>query len=173
MLHVTSVCTPCYILLGVVAQSFKLVKLKSPTPNLSFVITSSHPYVPIKIRYTRGGKLKGEITMYEIKKGLRLISKEVKLKGKRKLNTISWNLRLILSKGLKKLQRYVSSKKIKLLWKLQCCSVDLLTPTPQKLKGRSLIRVQFTCTVVKPFKNRNGWLRNWFKLWRIVYENRR
>ena len=29
MLHVTSVCTPCYMLLGVVAQSLKLVKLLS------------------------------------------------------------------------------------------------------------------------------------------------
>lgn len=86
------------------------------------------------------------------KKGAKTNHKRNKLKAKRKLHIIGWNLRLILFKGLKKLQRYVTPKKIKLLWKLQCCSVDLLTPTPQKLKGRSLIRVQFTCTVVKPVK---------------------
>ena len=100
---------------------------------------------------------KGKLQCTRSRRRLRLITKEAKLKGKRKLNTISWNLRLILSKGLKKLQRYLTPKKVKLFWKLQRNSVDRLNPAPQKLKRRSLIRVQFTCTVVKPVKKQE-WL---------------
>ena len=40
---------------------------------------------------------KGEIAMYKIKSRPRLITKQAKSKRKRKLNTIGWNLRLILS----------------------------------------------------------------------------
>ena len=41
MLHVLSVCTFCCMLLGVVVQSLKLVKLFEPTtPNISFVLWS-------------------------------------------------------------------------------------------------------------------------------------
>ena len=49
--------------------------------------------------------------MSKIKKGLRLITKEAKLKGKRKLNTIG--LRLILSLRAKEPPIVRNSKKVK------------------------------------------------------------
>ena len=70
-------------------------------------------WTPTRLNYcTHVVKTKrGNYNVQGQKKGLRLITKEGKLKGKRKLNTISWNLRLIVSKGLKKLQRYVLGKR--------------------------------------------------------------
>ena len=49
--------------------------------------------------------------MYEIKRGAKTNHKRRKIESKTKTNTIGRNLRLILSKGLEKLQRYATSKK--------------------------------------------------------------
>ena len=45
--------------------------------------------------------------MYKIKKWAETSYKTSEVEKKRKLNTISWNLRLIVSTSLEKLQRYV------------------------------------------------------------------
>ena len=115
---------------GSVNQQYRIQQHKSTQQHLIWTPTRLN-YCMHAVRTQREN-----YNVQDQKKGQRLITKEAKLKGKRKLNTISWNLRLILSKGQEKLQRYVTPKKIKLLWKLRCCSVDLLTPTPQKLKER-------------------------------------
>ena len=78
--------------------------------------------------------------MYKIKKWAETSYKTSEVEKKRKLNTISWNLRLIVSTSLEKLQRYVIGTILckKKLWSI---SVDLLTPTDSTLKGRTTIRV--------------------------------
>ena len=53
--------------------------------------------------------------MYKIKKGAKTNNKRSKIERKKKTKYNKLKLRLILSKGLQKLQRYVTPKKIKLL----------------------------------------------------------
>ena len=93
-------------------------------------------WTPTRLNYcTHAVKTKrGNYNVRDQKRG-KTNHKRSKIESKTKTNTIGRNLRLILSKGLEKLQRYVTPKKIKLLWKLQCCPVDLLTPTHKNLRG--------------------------------------
>ena len=94
--------------------------------------------------------------MSRSKRGLRLIKKRNKIE--RKTKTEYNKLKLTSEPDLRARETPTlrNSKKDKTTLKLRRCSVDLLTPTPQKLKGRSLIRV-LTCAVVKPVRKQE-WL---------------